>query len=77
MATPAPITPNNRTARKGDRFTLEGKTFTVYAVHPAGSGGTSYARGPQIGAWLRPGGYGTSIDEGTPGVQWLPRESEA
>ena len=72
---PAPaVTPNNRTAAKGDRFTLDGKTFTVYLVSPAGSGGTSYAHGPQIGAWLRPGGYGVSIDEGASGVAWLPRE---
>lgn len=66
-------TPNNRTARAGDTFTLEGSTFTVHTVSPAGSGGRSFAAGPIIGAWIRPGGYGVTIDEGTQGVEWLER----
>lgn len=67
---------NNRNARKGDQFTLDGKTFTVYLVSPPGSGGRSYAAGPIIGAWLRPGGYGVTIDEGTPGVEWIEPEAQ-
>lgn len=40
-----------------------GETYamTIYAVHPAGSGGTSHASGPQVMAWIRPGGFGVTL----------------
>ena len=68
---------NNRTAARGDKFTLDGKTFTVHTVSLPGSGGRSFAAGPIIGAWLRPGGYGVTIDESTTGVEWIQPEPEA
>lgn len=66
---------NNRTAKPGDQFTLEGRLLTVHTVSPAGSGGRSFAAGPSIGAWIRPGGYGVTIDESTPGVHWIEPET--
>lgn len=62
---------NNRTAKIGDQFKLNDQLFTVHTVSPAGSGGRSFAAGPSIGAWLRPGGYGVTIDESTKGVEWI------
>jgi hypothetical protein len=61
---------NNRTARVGSSFTLDGNTFTVHTISPAGSTGLSFAHGPVIGGHIRPGGFGVTIDESTPGVEW-------
>lgn len=68
---------NNRTAKPGDQFTLDGRTFTVHNVSAPGVDGRSMAAGPIIGAWLRPGGYGVTIDESTKGVEWIEPDAAA
>lgn len=57
---------NTYAARVGDTVTItrDGKDIdmTVSHITPAGVGGSSFARGPSIGAHIRPGGYGISFD---------------
>ncbi|MCI4659750.1 hypothetical protein [Cryobacterium zhongshanensis] len=66
---------NNRTARRGDKFKLDGGIFTVHTISAPGTGGRSYAVGPIIGAHLHPGGYAITIDEGDTGVEWIERRA--
>jgi hypothetical protein len=65
---------NNRTARVGSKFRLDNEPFNIFTVHtisPPGSTGLSFAHGPIIDAWLKPGGFGVTIDESTENVEWI------
>jgi hypothetical protein len=66
---------NNYTAKVGSQFVKDGYTFTVHAIIRAGEAGDSYARGPHILGWIRPGGYGASIDSLTKGVEWIHNQT--
>lgn len=55
--------------RVGDVLELErdGQRLevTVWRLEPAGSAGRRYGAGPGVAAWIRPGGYGVTLDRDT------------
>lgn len=60
---------NKHTAQVGDvvevkvNYLEKPIRMTVYATHTAGSGGTSHAAGPEVMAWIQPGGFGLSLND--------------
>lgn len=60
---------NKYAAQVGDKIEVkltykdESIRMTVYAIHAAGSAGTSHASGPQVMAWIQPGGYGLNLND--------------
>lgn len=59
---------NVHRARVGDiiSVTRDGRVYdmTVWRIDAPGTAGTSYAAGPHVMAWIRPGGYGVTLDAG-------------
>lgn len=59
---------NTYRARVGDiiSVTRDGRTYdmTVWRIEPPGTAATRYAAGPHVFAWIRPGGYGVTLDAG-------------
>jgi hypothetical protein len=59
---------NTYRARVGDviSVTRDGRTsqMVVWRIDAPGTAGTSYAAGPHVAAWIRPGGYGVTLDAG-------------
>ena len=62
------------TLEVGDRIavTRDGRTYemTVHTITPAMSAGRAVSAGPSVMAWIRPGGYGVTIDAHTSGMTW-------
>lgn len=61
----SPSTRLNTSALKvGDtvREDAKGTILTVHRIAGPGTYGVSYAQGPRVYAWIRPGGYGVTID---------------
>lgn len=60
---------NTYRARVGDviSVTRDGRTsqMVVWRIDAPGTAGTSYAAGPHVAAWIRPGGYGVTLDAAT------------
>lgn len=58
---------NKYTAKVGDKIRVtftDGKVhdMTVWRIDKPGTGGLAESSGPQIMAWIRPGGYGTTLN---------------
>ena len=58
---------NKYTAKVGDNVRVtftDGKAhdMIVWRIDKPGANGTAESSGPQIMAWIRPGGYGTALD---------------